>query len=222
MVLVAGRICHCTFEGVSSARLEPHQRAGVVHVVFVGGSCSGKTTMAAGVAERLRARGVRVMVVAKGASAAMSNGLGDIPTMDPARYDLVQAELGVSMHLAGVAAHRLVKAAGGGVVLHDRGALDAYVHAATLTIDDALAEVGTSRTAVLEGFDMVVVLEPAGYETESNRFRYEDRETVARRGTQLAQVWSAHRHVVTVGVFSSPAERATAIVSEIDRLLSPT
>ena len=126
------------------------------------------------------------------------------------------------------AAEQAARAAGGRLVLLDRGTIDggAYWPAGPAGY---WRELGTTAAAELARYDAVVLLETAAavgaYDGEStNAVRFEDAAAAVENGRLLAELWSAHprvSHVPAAATFAAKLSAVRRAVLEIIKSASP-
>lgn len=192
----------------------------MVHVLLAGGACAGKTTTAALVVDVLRDAGVRTMVVGELASELMSSSFEDLGSLAQEESDRVQAAMAAAMVMRWHAAELLLSAAGGGVVVHDRGPLDAYAYSTRKLVDAALGSVAMSPAAVPSMYDIVYGFEQGPLESASNENRYEELALAASRGREVLAVWSTHPGFERVEWKRSVAVKAVMVAGKALELVS--
>jgi predicted ATPase len=191
----------------------------VTHVHLVGGSCSGKTTTMTRVADLLRAAGIRTITVAETASAVMANGINDLPHLDEDIGPAVQAAIGAAMHLHGDAARIMCAAAGGGVVLQDRGPLDAVPYSTWDLTNTAVAAAGGQLTDCTNGQRLILMLDAGPYETDSNPHRYETEDDARRKDNAIRELWNAGNptHIAWMDTVDNRAHAVATLIADTHR-----
>ena len=178
----------------------------IKEIVLTGGPCSGKTTGRNYLAEKLRDRGFRVLLVPEVATMVISGGLDDLAKLirsAPHKYlETERQMLLLQMDLR----KRFLKIAEPfidekPVIIYDRGPMDYKVYIKPEEFEAMIGEFNLSIYDVRDSFDGVIHLVTAAngaekfYTLENNEARKESSEEARLLDDSTLNAWVGHQHL---------------------------
>ena len=202
----------------------------VVEVVLTGGPGAGKSSSLSYLSQKLRDRGLRVLVAPELASQLILGGLDDLPslrTTDPAVYQQVQRQM-IAMQQLTHRAYRAIAESFSGqptVILYDRAEMDISAYTDPHRWQALLDEQHLSLAEIRDCYDAVIHLVSAAdgaeehYAPKGNPARIESDLDAARAADKRTlKAWTGHPHLRIIDNSTSFDEKLARVLAEILRL----
>lgn len=188
------------------------------NIAFVGGPCSGKTS----VFEALRARcpmaddGVCLSFIEEAATRILPRD-PNLPRRDPVRFQYEVSLLQYMMEDHGIDTlfHREEPLK---VQITDRGVADAYIY-----LNEQQVGLMTDQTPdeLMHRYTAVLYFEPFRSQslTDGNEFRVEHEDEMAALEEKTRAIWQRHPNIIFVPTFATIEERIRYTEQVLDRLI---
>lgn len=191
----------------------------IFRIVLTGGPCSGKTTAAVHISERLRSLGFNVYIVPEAATMMILGGIslleGDIIS-NQLRLLQLQKQLEATFLQTAYESNKPA------IVLYDRGAMDNKAFIPDKMWNDFLATMEDSTVDLRDlRYDAVIHLvsaavgAPEFYTLANNAARSESLEQAALLDQKLQDAWIGHPHLRVIGNYPNFEDKIRKILCAI-------
>lgn len=200
----------------------------IIKIVLTGGPCSGKTIISSKLEEYFRKKeDYLTFVVPETATELIKSGITPYNSKSIFEFQSLLFCRQFNKEMTTELAFNIIDNKSKNIVLYDRALLDnkAYLED-RLDFDKFLNEYKLTELQVLDHYDLVINLlnmtgsDISGYETESNKMRFETESEAQIVDHKTTEAWAGHNNILIIPPQDTIEKKTDIVIKEIENFIS--